>query len=94
MLVFIFVGSILEHVGATGEIKDYVKRYFSISIYGIPVMFLSMSIVFIINTIGSTVNSMVLSLIANIVNLILCPILMFTFDLGSSEVAWATLFQS
>ncbi|AWG42845.1 hypothetical protein CR532_02485 [Candidatus Borreliella tachyglossi] len=58
VLVFIFVGSILEHVGATGEIKDYVKRYFSISIYGIPVMFLSMSIVFIINTIGSIAISM------------------------------------
>ncbi|UGQ16153.1 MATE family efflux transporter [Borrelia sp. RT5S] len=90
---FIFIDSILDYIGASGELKDYAREYFSIAIYAIPVMFLSMAIVFILNAIGSTVISMIIILIANIVNFILDPMLIFTFDLGIAGAAWATLFS-
>ncbi|QMU99248.1 MATE family efflux transporter [Borrelia sp. A-FGy1] len=93
VLAFIFIDPILDYIGATGDLKNHAREYFSVAIYGIPVMFLSMSIMFVLNAIGSTVISMMMILIANIINFILDPILIFTFNLGIAGAAWATLFS-
>ncbi|AHH04933.1 Na+ driven multidrug efflux pump [Borrelia miyamotoi FR64b] len=92
ILVLLSIDFILDVMGISGELKEITKSYFHVVIYTIPIMFLSVSVIYILNSQGETVIAMLLTLIANIINFILNPILMFTFDLGISGAAWSTLF--
>ncbi|ACH94712.1 MATE family efflux transporter [Borrelia recurrentis] len=93
ILIFIFIDSILELVGVRGELKELTRSYFYVIVYGIPVMFLSISVVYILNSQGETVVAMFLILVANIINFFLNPILMFTLGLGIAGAAWSTLLS-
>ncbi|AHH12497.1 Na+ driven multidrug efflux pump [Borrelia hermsii YBT] len=92
VLVLIFIDFILDVMGVSGELKELTKSYFYVVIYAIPIMFLSIAVVYILNAQGETVISMMLILVANIINFILDPILMFTCNLGIAGAAWSTLF--
>lgn len=92
VLVLIFIDLILDVMGVSGELKELAKSYFYVVIYAIPIMFLSIAVVYILNAQGETVISMMLILVANIINFILDPILMFTCNLGIAGAAWSTLF--
>ncbi|AHH03467.1 Na+ driven multidrug efflux pump [Borrelia nietonii YOR] len=92
VLVLIFIDLILDVMGVSGELKELTKAYFYVVIYAIPIMFLSIAVIYILNAQGETVISMILILVANIINFILDPILMFTCNLGIAGAAWSTLF--
>ncbi|WP_421622709.1 MATE family efflux transporter [Borrelia sp. MN22-0132] len=93
VLVLIFIDSILDIMSITGELRELTKSYFYVVIYAIPVMFLSVSVVYILNAQGETVIAMMLILVANVINFILDPVFIFTFGLGISGAAWATLLS-
>ncbi|BCR21081.1 MATE family efflux transporter [Borrelia miyamotoi] len=92
ILVLLSIDFILDVMAISGELKEITQSYFHVVIYTIPIMFLSVSVIYILNSQGETVIAMVLILIANIINFILNPILMFTFNLGISGAAWSTFF--
>ncbi|APR65293.1 MATE family efflux transporter [Borrelia anserina] len=92
-LFLISIDLIFDVMGVSGELRELARSYFYIVIYAIPIMFLSISVVYILNAQGETFIAMILILVANIVNFILDPILMFTFDLGIAGAAWSTLFS-
>ena len=93
VFILLSIDSILDFMSVKGDLMELTKSYFYVTAYAIPVMFLSISIVYILNSQGETIISMVIILIANIINFILDPILMFTFDLGIAGAAWATFFS-
>ncbi|UPA17957.1 MATE family efflux transporter [Borrelia puertoricensis] len=93
VLVLIFIDAILDIMSITGELRELTKSYFYVVIYAIPVMFLSVSVVYILNAQGETVISMMLILVANVINFILDPVFIFTFGLGIAGAAWATLLS-
>ncbi|AWG42847.1 MATE family efflux transporter [Candidatus Borreliella tachyglossi] len=93
IFILIFIDFILDFLVVRGELKELAKSYLYVTICAIPVMFLSISIIYILNSQGETIISMMIVLIANIINFILDPILMFTFNLGIAGAAWATLFS-
>ncbi|AJA90284.1 membrane protein [Borreliella chilensis] len=88
-----FIEHLLDLLGVKGELKELSRTYFYVTIFGIPIMFLSISITYILNAQGETTLSMVIVLFANIVNFILDPILIFSFNMGITGAAWATLFS-
>ncbi|UPA16332.1 MATE family efflux transporter [Borrelia coriaceae] len=93
VLVLIFMDLVLNVMDVSGELRELTKSYFYVVTYAIPVMFMSISIIYILNSQGETLIAMMLILIANIMNFILDPILIFTFDLGIAGAAWSTLFS-
>ncbi len=90
---FFFIEHLLDLLGVKGELKELSRAYFYVTIFGIPIMFLSISITYILNAQGETILSMIIVLFANIVNFILDPILIFSFNMGITGAAWATLFS-
>ncbi|WP_024653557.1 MATE family efflux transporter [Borrelia persica] len=93
ILILVSLNSILELMGVEGELKELTRSYFYVVIYAIPVMFLSISVVYILNAQGESVIAMLLILVANIINFVLDPILMFNLNLGIAGAAWSTLFS-
>ncbi|OJH15174.1 membrane protein, partial [Borreliella bissettiae] len=90
---FFFIDHLLDLLGVKGELKELSRVYFYVTIFGIPIMFLSISITYILNAQGETILSMIIVIFANIVNFILDPILIFSFNMGITGAAWATLFS-
>ncbi|UER68026.1 MATE family efflux transporter [Borrelia sp. BU AG58] len=93
VFILLSIDFILDFMSVKGELRELTKSYFYVTTYAIPVMFLSVSITYILNSQGETITSMIIILIANIINFILDPILMFNFDLGIAGAAWATFFS-
>ena len=92
VFIFLSIDLILDFLSVKGDLRELAKSYFYVTVYAIPIMFLSISIIYILNSQGESIISMIIILITNIINFILDPILMFTFDLGIAGAAWATFF--
>lgn len=81
---------LLVMVGAKGESLDYASRYLAIILPSLPFMSLAMSGGGLVRAMGAPKLSMYAMLSGSIVNLILDPILIFTFDMGIEGAAWAS----
>ncbi|MDC0505965.1 MATE family efflux transporter [Candidatus Gracilibacteria bacterium] len=78
-------------LGASGETLELAVRYLKIVVLGMPLMSFSMGLNSILRAMGDAKNSMMILLLASIVNGILDPILIFGFNLGLDGAAFATL---
>lgn len=92
MVIFqIFKTPILYAVGASSNTITFAEDYLRIYLIGtIPVM-ISLGLNMYINTQGFSKEGMVTVLIGAILNIILDPIFIFTFDMGVKGAAWATI---
>lgn len=81
-------------LGVKGELKELSRVYFYVTIFAIPIMFLSISITYILNAQGETILSMTIVLFANIVNFILDPILIFSLIWALLELLGPLYFQN
>jgi len=84
---------IVEFMGGKGEMLEYSTIYLRISFLDIPFMFLFFNYNSIMSAQGNTMQPTVLSAASAIINIILDPILIFTFNLGVAGAAYATLIS-
>lgn len=97
-VVFAAIGYIISPfvirlMGATGDLARYSNIYLRITFLDIPFMFLFFNINSIMTAQGNTLTPTILSGISAILNVVLDPIFIFTFDMGIAGAAYATLLS-
>lgn len=91
LLGLIFRTPILEAFGASKATMPYAKDYMTVILYGSVFQGIGTGLVNVVRAAGHPVKSMVIMLVGTLINIILDPILIFTFDMGISGAAWATI---
>ena len=97
-LIFTLIGylatpTIIRWMGATGDLKRYSITYLQLTFLDMPFMFLFYNINSIMTAEGDTLTPTILSGISAIMNVILDPIFIFTFDMGIAGAAIATIIS-
>lgn len=90
-LGLIFKIPILKAFGASEATITYATDYMTIILYGSVFQGIGTGLVNVIRAAGHHVKSMVIVLIGTLINIILDPVLIFTFNMGISGAAWATI---
>jgi len=86
-----FLRDLLTLLGAKGLTLDYATTYARIVLPSMPLMVLGMSAAAGVRAVGDARRSMWATVAGSIVNGVLDPILIFTFDLGLEGAAWASV---
>lgn len=84
---------IISLMGATGDLAEYSNIYLKITFLDMPFTFLFFNFNSIMNAQGNTMLPTVLSGISAILNVVLDPIFIFTFNMGIAGAAIATLIS-
>ncbi len=84
---------IIKAMGAEGEFAELANIYLRITFFDLPFLFLFFNINSTMNAQGNTLTPTILSGIAAILNVILDPIFIFTFNMGIAGAAWATVLS-
>ncbi|MDR7871219.1 MAG: MATE family efflux transporter [Tissierellaceae bacterium] len=84
---------IIKAMGADVELAELSNIYLRITFLDTVFLFLFFNINSIMSAQGNTVTPTILSGVSAIVNMILDPIFIFTFDLGIAGAAWATFLS-
>ena len=93
VLGVIYGEGLLSILGADGEILSIAYSYLHILTFGLGLVIFSMFFRAILAGEGETKIPMIIGLIGTILNLILDPILIFTFDYGVRGAAFATIIS-
>lgn len=98
MLIVSFVGlifkiPILNIFGASNATIDYASEYITIILFGTVFQGIGMGLINIIRAEGSPLEAMVAIVVGTVINIILDPLLIFTFDMGIAGAAWATIIS-
>jgi len=91
LIGFLLSPYIISLMGATGKLAEYSNIYLKITFLEIPFMFLFFNFNAIMNSQGNTLTPTILSGISAILNGVLDPIFIFTFNMGVAGAAVATL---
>lgn len=97
-IVFMIVGVItspyiIKLMGGEGNFANLANIYLRISFLDLPFMFLYFNINSIMNAQGNTVTPTILSAISALINVVLDPVFIFTFNMGIAGAAWATVLS-
>lgn len=84
---------IIKLMRGTGDLAKYSNIYLKITFLDTPFMFLFFNFNSIMNSQGNTMVPTVLSGISAVLNVVLDPIFIFTFDMGIAGAAIATLIS-
>lgn len=95
-LVFTVLGYLLSPIiirlmGGTGDLAELGNTYLRITFLDLPFLFLYFNINSIMHAQGDTITPMILSGVSALLNVVLDPIFIFTFNWGIAGAAWATL---
>ena len=93
VLGVIYGEGLLSILGADGEILSIAYSYLRILTFGLGLVIFSMFFRAILAGEGETKIPMIIGLIGTVLNLILDPILIFTFDYGVRGAAFATIIS-
>jgi putative MATE family efflux protein len=93
VLGVIYGNGLLSILGAEGEILSIAYSYLRILTFGLGLVIFSMFFRAILAGEGETKIPMIIGLIGTVLNLILDPILIFTFDYGVRGAAFATIIS-
>ena len=85
-----FVDSLIPAFGGKGDIFDPAKIYYTVILYGVPFLALSMMANTVIRAEGKPKFAMVAMIIPSVTNLVMDYILIYIFDLGMAGAAWAS----
>ena len=89
---YIFLEDILITFGATPEILPYAIAYTKPLIIGNAMAMVTMGLNHFIRSSGHPKTAMATQIIGAVINLILAPLFIFTFDMGMAGAAWAVVF--
>lgn len=87
----LFLDEILIFFGATAETLPYAHEFMEVILYGTPVSFILIGLNNVMRATGYPTKAMITALISVVVNIVLCPIFIFTFDWGIKGAALATI---
>ncbi|NPA74519.1 MAG: MATE family efflux transporter [Euryarchaeota archaeon] len=93
LLMLPFLNGIFLKMGASAHIAELATAYGTVIILGTPLMFLSSLGNAILRGEGDTKRAMYVMLISSILNMILDPIFIFTFNMGVVGAAVATVIS-
>ncbi|NMB01483.1 MAG: MATE family efflux transporter [Firmicutes bacterium] len=82
---------IVPLMGATDDLAKYAIIYLRITFLDLPFLFLFFNINSMMHSQGDTITPMILSATSAVLNVVLDPIFIFTFNWGIAGAAWATL---
>ncbi len=91
ILMLLFRVPILHLLGADAETITYAMPYFTIFTAGAPLVTLSFIHSNLLRSEGMARESMIASVSGSVINIILDPILIFTFHMGAAGAALATI---
>ena len=91
LLGLVFKTPILKAFGASEATMSYAVDYMTVILYGAVFQGIGTGLLNVVRATGHPVKSMVIVLVGTLINIILDPILIFTFDMGISGAAWATI---
>lgn len=91
VLGIILTPYIVKLMGASGGIAEHGTTYLRITFLEIPFIFFFFNMDAIMSAQGDTLTPTIISSIAIILNLILDPIFIFTFNMGIAGAAWASV---
>ena len=91
LLGLIFKTPILKAFGASEATMSFAVDYMTVILYGAVFQGIGTGLVNVVRAAGQPVKSMVIVLVGTLINIILDPLLIFTFDMGISGAAWATI---
>ncbi|MEK9517597.1 MAG: MATE family efflux transporter [Flavobacteriaceae bacterium] len=86
----IFVESIIPAFGGKGALYEPAKIYYTIVLYGVPVLGYCMMGNNVIRAVGKPKSAMYAMMLPSISNLILDYVLIYILDFGMHGAAWAT----
>ena len=86
----LFVDSIIPAFGGKGALNEPAKIYYTIVLYGVPILGYCMMGNNVIRAVGKPKNAMYAMMLPSISNLILDYVLIYVFDFGMHGAAWAT----
>lgn len=86
----LFVDSIIPVFGGKGALFEPAKIYYTVVLYGVPVLGYCMMGNNVIRAVGKPKNAMYAMMLPSVSNLILDYILIYIFDFGMYGAAWAT----
>lgn len=90
---YIFTPLIVKMMGAKGDIAYYGEIYLRITFLDLPFTFFIFNYNAIMNSQGNTVMPTVLGAISGVLNAVLDPIFIFTFNMGVAGAAIATIIS-
>jgi putative MATE family efflux protein len=93
ILGFLFAEKILILMNAEGELLREAATFMKIIFLGAPTMMITFAFNGIKQGEGDTVTPMIISSLSVVLNIILDPIFIFTFDLGIAGAAYATVLS-
>ena len=86
----IFIEGIIPAFGGKGALFEPAKIYYTIVLYGVPILGYCMMGNNVIRSVGKPKNAMYAMMLPSISNLILDYVLIYIFDFGMYGAAWAT----
>ena len=86
----LFADSIVPAFGGKGALNEPAKIYYTIVLYGVPVLGYCMMGNNVIRAVGKPKNAMYAMMLPSISNLTLDYLLIYVFDFGMHGAAWAT----
>ena len=86
----LYVDSIIPAFGGKGALNEPAKIYYTIVLYGVPILGYCMMGNNVIRAVGKPKNAMYAMMLPSISNLILDYVLIYVFDFGMHGAAWAT----
>ncbi len=90
VLGLIFAHDIIPRFGGKGDIFEPAKIYYTILLYGVPILGFAMMGNTVIRAEGKPKFAMIAMIIPTISNLFLDYLLIYVFDMGMHGAAWAT----
>lgn len=90
-LTLMFLDEILVFFGATPETLPYAREFMQIILYGTPASFVLIGLNNVMRATGYPAKAMITALISVVVNIALCPILIFSLGMGIKGAALATI---
>ena len=91
LLGLVFKTPILTAFGASDATMSYAVNYMTVILYGAVFQGIGTGLLNVVRATGHPVKSMMIILVGTLINIILDPILIFTFAMGISGAAWATI---
>ena len=91
LAVRLFLEPMMVAFGATDKILDYSLTYTGITSLGFPFLIMANGGSNLVRADGSPTFSMVCNLVGALINCVLDPLFIFTFDMGIAGAAWATI---
>lgn len=90
-ITLIFLDEILYFFGATPETISYAREFMRIILYGTPISYIFIGLNNLMRATGYPKKAMISALLSVLVNVILAPIFIFSFNWGIAGAAFATI---